>query len=56
MAIDVSVKVSFLEDSLGGIKVTEDKEFTDDKEASLYLALTDGAPKINVAWRIIPKK
>lgn len=42
MAIDVSVEVSISEDSLGGIKLTDDKEFTDDKDASLYLALTDG--------------
>lgn len=42
MAIDVSVEVSVEEDSLGGIKMTDDKEFTDDTDASLYLALSDG--------------
>lgn len=40
--VKVSLHVSISQDSLGGIVLTGDKEFTDDKNPSLYMALTDG--------------
>lgn len=40
--IDVSLHISVVPESLGGIQLTGDREFTNDKNASLYLALTDG--------------
>lgn len=42
VAIKVSVNISISESSLGGIAMTEDKEFTDDTSTSLYMALIDG--------------
>lgn len=48
MAIDVSVEVSVDAESLEGIGLTDDKEFTDDTGASLYLALTDGQDVIPI--------
>lgn len=49
MAIDVSVEVKVDKESLEGIVLTDDKEFTDDKGASLYLALTDGEEVIPIS-------
>nr|WP_302167741.1 hypothetical protein [uncultured Schaedlerella sp.] len=40
--IDVSLHISVTPESLGGIQLTGDREFTNDKNASLYLALVDG--------------
>lgn len=48
VAIDVSVEVSVAADSLEGITMTNDKEFTDDTSASLFLALTDGEDVIPI--------
>lgn len=42
MAVKVSLKLSISPDSLGGIMLTDDREFTNDKNASLYMALVDG--------------
>lgn len=42
VAVKVSLNISIAPDSLGGIVLTNDKEFTDDKNASLYMALVDG--------------
>lgn len=41
-AIDVSLNISIVPESLGGIKLTGDREFSNDKSASIYLALVDG--------------
>lgn len=38
----VSVNVSIQESSLGGITLSDDREFTDDTSTSLYMALIDG--------------
>lgn len=40
--IDVSLHISVAPESLGGIQLTDDREFTNDKNASIYLALSDG--------------
>ena len=42
IAVDVSLQVSMLQSSVEGITMTEDREFTEDKSASLYLAVIDG--------------
>ncbi len=42
IAVDVSLHVSVSPSSVEGIAMTDDKEFTDDTDASLYLAITDG--------------
>lgn len=42
VAVKVSLNISIAPESLGGIVLTGDKEFTDDKNASLYMALVDG--------------
>lgn len=40
--VDLTVTASISMDSMEGIALTGDREFTDDSDASLYLALTDG--------------
>lgn len=40
--VDVSLNVRMLPSSLGGIQMTNDREFTGDKSASMYMALLDG--------------
>ncbi len=40
--VEVQVDVNVLPDSLGGIVMTGDREFTGDDGTSLYIALTDG--------------
>lgn len=47
-AINVSVDISIDKSSLGGIVLTEDKEFTDDTSASIYMALVDGVNEIPI--------
>lgn len=42
VAVKVSLKISISSDSLGGIVLTDDRKFKDDKNASLYMALVDG--------------
>ena len=42
VAVKVSLNISIAPDSLGEIVLTNDKEFKDDKNASLYIALKDG--------------
>lgn len=42
VAVKVSLAINILPESLGGIKLTDDREFTDDKNASFYMALIDG--------------
>lgn len=42
VAVKVSLNVSISQESLGGIALTDDREFTDDTNASLYMALADG--------------
>ena len=41
-AVDIEVTARISPDSLGSITMTEDRSFAGDREASLYLALTDG--------------
>ena len=48
VAIDVAVDVRVEAESLNGITLTGDKEFTDDTGASLYLALTDGEETVPI--------
>lgn len=48
MAVDVSLKVSVLPSSIEGITMTNDKEFTDDTDASLYLAVLDGEHEVPI--------
>lgn len=40
--VDVSLNVRMLPASLGGIRMTNDREFADDTGASLYMAVLDG--------------
>lgn len=40
--VDVLIKVDISPESLGGITMTDDREFTYDTGTSLYMALTDG--------------
>ncbi len=40
--IEVSLYISVLPESLGGIRLSGDREFRDDTSASIYLALVDG--------------
>ncbi len=42
IAVDVSLHVRVSPSSVERITMTDDKEFTDDTDASLYLAITDG--------------
>lgn len=42
IAVDVSLHVSVSPSSVEGITMTDDKEFTDDTDTSLYLAIMDG--------------
>lgn len=48
VAVDISLDVKIEESSLGGIVLTEDKEFTDDTSPSFYLALIDGENEIPI--------
>ena len=41
-AIDVSLRISILPESLAGIQLSGDREFRDDTSASIYMALIDG--------------
>lgn len=41
-AIDISLNISVSPESLGGVQLTGDRNFTNDKNASIYLALVDG--------------
>lgn len=41
-AIDVSLHISILQESLAGIQLSGDREFRDDTSASIYMALIDG--------------
>ena len=40
--VDVSLNVRMIPDSLGGIRMTNDRKFTGDTSASLYMAVLDG--------------
>ncbi len=40
--VEVELTASVVPDSLGGIVMTDDRDFIDDTDPSLYLALTDG--------------
>lgn len=46
--VDVMVNVSVSRGSLGGIKMTGDRTFSNDSGASLYMALTDGVNTVPV--------
>lgn len=48
MPVDVLVNVDISPESLGGITMTDDKEFADDSDTSLYMALTDGEHTVPV--------
>lgn len=48
MPVDIFLDVRVEPDSLGGIVMSEDKNFTDDMNPSLYLAVTDGEREIPV--------
>lgn len=48
IAVDVSLHVSISPSSIEGIMMTDDKEFMDDKEASLYLAVIDGENEVPI--------
>lgn len=48
IAVNVSLNVSISPDSIEGITLTDDKEFTDDSGASLYLAVIDGENEIPI--------
>lgn len=47
-SIDAIVTASILDPSADGFAMTDDREFTDDTRASLYLALTDGETTIPI--------
>lgn len=48
IAVNVSLHVSISPESIDGIALTDDKEFTDDNSASLYLAVVDGENEIPI--------
>lgn len=48
MPVEIFLDVRVEPDSLGGIVMSEDKNFTDDMNPSLYLAVTDGEREIPV--------
>lgn len=48
VAVKVSLNVSISEESLGGIVLTDDKKFKDDKDASIYMALLDGETEVPI--------
>lgn len=48
VAINIAVDISISETSLDGILLTDDREFIDDNNASLYMALVDGEDEIPI--------
>lgn len=48
IAVDISLHVSVKHSSIKGIVLTEDKEFTDDTDASIYLAIIDGENEVPI--------
>lgn len=46
--INITLELKMKEESLGGIIMTSDKEFVDDKNASLYLALMDDSNEYSI--------
>ena len=46
--VEVTLTAAVLEETLGGIAMTEDMDFIDDEGPSLYLALTDGNETIPI--------
>lgn len=48
LPVDVLINVGISPESLGGIAMTDDREFTDDTSTSLYMALTDGERTVPV--------
>lgn len=47
-AIDVSLDIRVVSESLGGIQLTEDRGFANDNTPSLYLALIDGENEVPI--------
>lgn len=47
-AINVSVDISMPEESLGGIVLSDNKEFAGDSSASIYMALVDGEKEVPI--------
>jgi hypothetical protein len=50
IAIKLSVNISMLESSLGGINMTDDESFIDDTSTSLYMALIDGKNVVPIGY------
>lgn len=54
--IEVSLNVSMISSSLGGIRMTDDREFKGDTGASLYMAVADGDHIMPVGTRGVSVK
>jgi len=46
--VEVAVKATVVPESMGGITMTDDMDFIDDTDTSLYLALTDGSETVPI--------